>query len=88
MGSLYSLSPVYMNCKHTARKPAHQKIHEGLSMVKADGCDPCVCACVCMFIYVWVSFCAWACSLSGMGVRTSMMMQIAHLLSMFVYLCL
>lgn len=66
MGSLYSLSPVYMNYRHTARKPAHQQ-HEAICMVKAGGCDPCVCACVCMLTDVWV--CAQACLLSCVGVR-------------------
>lgn len=57
MGSLYSLSAVYMTYRHTARKPACQQIHEALSIVEGGGCDPCVCVCVCMLIYVWVCLC-------------------------------
>ena len=87
MGSLYSLSPVYMNYRQTARKPARQQAHEALSLVEAGGCDLYAYACVCMLIYVWVCVCAWACLLSGVGVRTSVMMQRACLL-LYVYICM
>lgn len=56
MGSLYSLSPVHMDCRQTARKPARQQEHEALSLVKAGGCDLYADACDCMLIYVWVCF--------------------------------
>lgn len=52
MGSLYSLSPVCMNYRQTARKPARQQVHEALSLVEAGGCDLYSYACVCMLIYV------------------------------------
>lgn len=77
MGSLYSLSPVYMNYRNRARKPACQQIHEALSMVKGGGCDLCVCTCVCMLIYAWVHCLSEAYMLStvGVSVRTLLMMQ-------------
>lgn len=74
MGSLYSLSPVCMNYRQTARKPARQQVHEALSLVEAGGCDLYSYACVCMLIYVYM-FCTWACLLSGVGVRKSVMMH-------------
>lgn len=46
MGSLYSLSPVYTNYKHIARKPARQQIHEALSKIKGGWCDLCLCMCL------------------------------------------
>ena len=88
MGSLYSLSAVYMNHRHTARKPACQQIHEALSMAEGSGYDPCVCACVCMLIYVRVCVCSWACLSSCVGVRVSVMMQSARLLVLCACLCI
>lgn len=88
MGSLYSLSPVHMDCRQTARKPARQQEHEALSLVKAGGCDLYADACDRMLIYVWVCFCAWACLLSGVGVKTSVMIHGAFSATLCVCLCI
>lgn len=80
MGSLYSLSPVYMNYRHRAKKPACQQIHEALSMVKGGGCDLSVCTCVCMLIYAWVRCLSEAYTPSAVGARTLVMMQGTFLL--------